>query len=66
FGSLIGQGDKRLGLSTGLTYLGNLQITLGYNFFFGNPDKRVRDISPVEQNPYSDRDYATLTFKYDL
>ncbi|MGH8541389.1 MAG: DUF1302 domain-containing protein, partial [Stenotrophobium sp.] len=42
FGSLIGQGDKRLGLSTGLTYLGNLQITLGYNFFFGNPDKRVR------------------------
>lgn len=66
FGSLIGEGDKRLGISFGMTYLSNLEIALGYNFFFGDPNKRVNDISPVEQNPYADRDNVSLTVKYNL
>ncbi|MGH8505086.1 MAG: DUF1302 family protein, partial [Stenotrophobium sp.] len=77
FGSLTGAGDKRLSLQTSMTYLSNLTFSLGYNFFFGNPDRRVRGSnteagqmsganSPIIQNGYSDRDYATFTIKYDL
>jgi hypothetical protein len=77
FGSLTGAGDKRLSVQTTMTYLSNLSFSLGYNFFFGDPGKRVRGSnteagqsaganSPIIQNGYADRDYATFTIKYDL
>ena len=59
-------GDKRFQIQGTMTYLSNLEFSLGYNFFFGDPDKRVRDVSPVEQNPYSDRDNVTFTVKYNI
>lgn len=66
FGSLIGQGDRRLGFTTTMTYLANLEFSLGYNMFFGNPAKRVRQVSPVEQNPFADRDYVSFNVKYNI
>ena len=66
FGSLIGTGDKRLGYQVTMTYLANLEFSLGYNMFFGNPAKRQHDVSPVEQNPYADRDYVSLNVKYNI
>ncbi|MGH8461293.1 MAG: DUF1302 domain-containing protein [Stenotrophobium sp.] len=77
FGSLTGAGDKRLSVQSTMTYLSNLSFALGYNFFFGNPNARVRGSnteagqmsganSPIIQNGYADRDYATFTIKYDL
>ena len=66
FGSLIGQGDRRLGWTVTMTYLANMEFSLGYNMFFGNPAKRQHDVSPVEQNPFSDRDYVSFNVKYNL
>lgn len=65
FGPLFGEGDRRLTLSAGMQYLQNLEFSLGYNFFFGNPRKGIRG-SIVKQNPVSDRDYVTFTIKYNL
>lgn len=65
FGPLFGEGDRRLALTGGMQYLQNLEFSLGYNFFFGNPHKGIRG-SIVKQNPVSDRDYVTFTVKYNL
>ena len=65
FGPLFGENDRRLTLTGGLQYLQNLEFSLGYNFFFGNPRKGIRG-SIVKQNPVSDRDYVTFTVKYNL
>lgn len=65
FGPLFGEGDRRLNISGGMQYLQNLEFSLGYNLFFGNPRKGVRG-SIVKQNPVSDRDYLTFTVKYNL
>ena len=65
FGPLFGEGDRRLAITGGLQYLQNLEFSLGYNFFFGNPHKGIRG-SIVKQNPVSDRDYVTFTIKYNL
>ena len=65
FGPLFGEGDRRLAITGGMQYLQNLEFSLGYNFFFGNPHKGVRG-SIVKQNPVSDRDYVTFTIKYNL
>lgn len=64
FGPLFGEGDRRLAITAGMQYLQNLEFSLGYNFFFGNPHKGIRH-SIVKQNPVSDRDYVTFTVKYN-
>jgi hypothetical protein len=65
FGALYGEGDTRLGVNLNFTYLQNLSFGLGYNFFFGDPNKLIGN-SLLHANPYSDRDYATFNIKYDL
>lgn len=65
FGPLFGEGDRRFTVSAGMQYLQNLEFSFGYNLFFGNPRKGIRG-SIVKQNPVSDRDYITLTVKYNL
>lgn len=63
FGPLFGEGDRRLSLIMGMQYLQNLDFSIGYNMFFGNPRKGVRG-SIVRQNPLSDRDFVSLSIKY--
>jgi hypothetical protein len=65
FGSLTGQGDTRLGISASMQYLQNLQFSLGYNFFFGDPNKFIGN-STLKANYYADRDYLTFSIKYNL
>lgn len=65
FGALYGQGDTRLGLSLNFQYLGNLEVGVGYNFFFGNADATIGS-SLLKANPYMDRDYATFHMAYNL
>jgi hypothetical protein len=65
FGALYGEGDTRLGLSLNFQYLGNLELGVGYNFFFGDPNKTIGD-SMLKANPYMDRDYATFHIAYNL
>ncbi|MDR3416991.1 MAG: DUF1302 family protein [Nevskia sp.] len=65
FGAFYGQGDTRLGISVNMQYLGNLEVGVGYNFFFGNPDETIGS-SPLKANPYMDRDYATFHLAYNL
>lgn len=65
FGSLFGEGDMRAGLSITAQYLQNLEIAIGYNWFMGNPRAVTKD-SPIPSNPVADRDYATLSIKYNL
>lgn len=64
FGPLFGEGDRRLAATAGMQYLQNLEFSVGYNFFLGNPHKGIRN-SIVKQNPVSDRDYVTFTVKYN-
>jgi hypothetical protein len=65
FGALYGAGDERLGAMVIMSYLGNLQFGLGYNWFFGDVHKTIGN-STLKANPYTDRDYATFNIKYDL
>ncbi|HEY1077418.1 MAG TPA: DUF1302 family protein [Fontimonas sp.] len=65
FGSLFGEDDMRIGLSVTAQYLQNLEFALGYNWFLGDPDAKVKD-SPIPSNPVADREYATFTIKYNL
>jgi len=65
FGALYGAGDMRLGVSANFQYLGNLEVGVGYNFFFGDPNKLIGD-SLLHANPYMDRDYATFHITYNL
>ncbi len=65
FGSLFGEGDRRAGLSITAQYLQNLEFAVGYNWFLGNPSATVKD-SPIPSNPVADRDYITLSIKYNL
>jgi hypothetical protein len=65
FGPLYGEGDRRLSLGTKLVYLSNLELGLGYNFFFGDTQKTI-GTSALKANPYADRDYATFNIKYNL
>ncbi|MGH7972515.1 MAG: DUF1302 family protein, partial [Limisphaerales bacterium] len=64
-GALYGEGDMRLNIGVSMQYLQNLKIGLGYNFYFGNPDKNIGP-SFLKQNPYADRDNVTLNFNYSL
>jgi len=65
FGALYGEGDTRLGVSANFQYLGNLELGVGYNFFFGDPNKLIGD-SMLKANPYMDRDYATFHATYNF
>lgn len=65
FGALYGDGDMRASLGFTMTYLQNTEIGIGYNWFFGNPAKTIKD-STLAANPYADRDYATLNVKYNF
>lgn len=65
FGALYGEGDTRLNIGITLRYLQNLKIGIGYNFFFGDPNKTI-GASLLKANPYVDRDYATLNIAYNL
>ncbi|HVT36483.1 MAG TPA: DUF1302 family protein [Nevskiaceae bacterium] len=65
FGPLYGEGDMRASLGLDLQYLQNLQFSAGYNWFFGDPAKTIKD-STLAANPYADRDYATLSVKYNF
>jgi len=65
FGAFYGQGDTRLGVSVNFQYLSNLEIGVGYNFFFGNPNENI-GASSLKANPYMDRDYATFHITYNL
>jgi hypothetical protein len=65
FGALYGEGDTRLGVSANFQYLGNLEVGVGYNFFFGDPNKLIGD-SLLKANPYMDRDYATFHATYNF
>lgn len=64
FGSLFGDGDTRFSVGASMQYLQNLEFSVGYNFFFGDPNKAARGL--VKLNPYMDRDYATFNIKYNL
>jgi hypothetical protein len=65
WGPLYGEGDMRIGLSVVGQYLQNLELTLGYNAFFGDPEKKIGN-SSLRANPYADRDYAFFNAKYNL
>lgn len=65
FGPLYGEGDRRLGLGAKMTYLSNLELGIGYNFFFGDTMKTIGE-SSLKANPYADRDYASFNIKYNL
>lgn len=65
FGALAGAGDMRLSAGASMQYLQNLQFSLSYSFFFGNPDQNVGQ-SFVKQNPYSDRDNLAFSVKYQF
>ncbi|TJY64908.1 DUF1302 domain-containing protein [Sinimarinibacterium sp. CAU 1509] len=65
FGALFGEGDKRIGLSVTAQYLQNLELAVSYNWFLGNPRATMRD-SPIPTNPVADRDYVSLSIKYNL
>jgi hypothetical protein len=71
FGALFGEGDQRFGLNFGVQHLQNLEIGIGYNWLKGDAHAQMAsDKDPtaytVPQNPFVDRDYATLTLKYNL
>jgi hypothetical protein len=65
FGSLFGEDDKRIGLGVTAQYLQNMEISVNYNWFLGNPRATMRD-SPIPTNPVADRDYVSLSVKYNL
>jgi hypothetical protein len=65
FAALYGEGDVRLGYGAKLIYLQNFELGLNYNMFFGNPEKTITG-TIIKANPYSDRDYATLSLKYNF
>lgn len=74
FGPIFGEGDRRLGIGVSAQYLQNLEVALNYQFFIGDANKVQRGSasesdaggSNLAQNPYADRDYIALNFKYNL
>jgi hypothetical protein len=66
FGSLFGEGESRISLGAGFQYLQNFEVGVSYNWFKGDAEARMADSYAVPQNPFVDRDYATLNIKYNL
>jgi len=56
FGSLYGQGDRRLSVAGNFTYLQNLQVGVSYNAYLGS--------ATLAERPYADRDYVAFNVKY--
>ncbi|AXQ28740.1 DUF1302 family protein [Solimonas sp. K1W22B-7] len=56
FGSLYGEGDRRLSVAGNFTYLQNLQVGVSYNAYLGS--------ATLADRPYADRDYVALNVKY--
>lgn len=65
FGALYGEGDQRLSVGLTAQYVQNLEFSLNYNAFFGDPEKKIRN-STLRANPYADHDYLALSVKYNL
>lgn len=65
FGALYGEGDLRASLGVSAQFLQNLEFTLTYNAFFGDPEKNIGR-SDLRANPYADKDYASFAIKYNL
>lgn len=65
FGALYGDGDMRASLGINMTYLQNLQLGIGYNWFFGDAGKTIGNTT-LAANPYADHDYATFNVKYNF
>ena len=65
FGALYGEGDLRAGIGITAQFLQNTELTLGYNAFFGDPEKTIRN-STLRANPFVDHDYAAFSIKYNL
>jgi hypothetical protein len=65
FGALYGEGDTRFSLGAGMQYLQNMEFNVGYNWFFGNPNKKIGK-STIPALPFADRDYATFNVKYSF
>jgi hypothetical protein len=66
FGALFGDGESRASLTFGVQHLQNLEIGIGYNWFMGDAEAKMSGSPVVPQNPFVDRDYATLNIKYNL
>ncbi len=65
FGPLYAEGDQRVTLGVGATYLDNLEFGFGYNIFLGDATRTIRG-SQLLQHPYTDRDNVTFSVKYNL
>ncbi len=57
-GSLMGEGDYRLGAGIGMTYAGRVSLGLQYSGFLGEPH--------FSDRPYQDRDILSATIKYNF
>lgn len=74
FGPIYGEGDRRLGLGFSAQYLQNFEAGISFQKFFGDAGKLIRGGagesqvggSTLSQNPYADRDYIALNFKYNI
>jgi hypothetical protein len=58
FGSLVGEGDKRMSVGLTAKYLNNLELGVTYNGFLGDAD--------LEKRPLADRDYMAVSAKYSF
>ena len=58
FGSLVGEGDKRVSLGLNGKYLNNLELGVAYNGFLGKAD--------LDKRPLADRDYVAFSAKYSF
>ncbi|MDB5985848.1 MAG: hypothetical protein JWR16_901 [Nevskia sp.] len=65
FGPLYAEGDQRVTVGVGATYLDNLEVGVGYNIFLGDATRTIRG-SQLLQHPYTDRDNVTFSIKYNL
>jgi hypothetical protein len=65
FGAFSGAGDMRLSAGASMQYLQDLQLSLSYSFFFGDPNKNVGQ-SFIKQDAYTDRDYLAFSIKYQF
>lgn len=65
FGALYGEGDMRASVGVTAQYLQNLEFAVNYNAFFGDAAGLIRN-SNLAINPYTDKDYVSLSVKYNL
>ena len=70
FGSLYGEGDMRYSAGITLQYLQNMEFSVTYNGFLGDPNRHIGQgsygSSTLKANPYVDHDFLTFNVKYNL